>query len=144
MRQFFGAVLLAHVTTAAFAEQDFSTIYPFDGPFDDASFALESEIIGAGLAIDYVANPGDMLARTGPDVGSDIVLFDAAQIFVFCSAVASRKVMEVNPANIAFCPYSIFVTEREGVVEIGFRNYPPGEMQDIQALLDGIASAAAE
>jgi len=121
-----------------------ATVYEFDGDFDDATFVLESEIIGAGLAIDYVANPGNMLARTRADVGSDVVLFDGAQIFVFCSAVLSRKVMEVNPANIAFCPYSIFVTDREGSVEIGFRNFPEGEMQDIQALLDGIVRSATD
>ena len=121
-----------------------ATVYPFDGDFDDATFAVENEIIGAGLVIDYVAHTGDMLARTGPDLGSDVTIFEAADVFLFCSAALSRKVMEIDPANVTFCPYGIFVTDREGVVEIGYRNFPDGPMQDIQSLLDGIARAAAE
>ena len=36
------------------------------------------------------------------------------------------------------------VTDREGAVEIGYRNFPDGGKQEIQSLLDGIARAAAE
>ena len=136
------AAAFALTATTAIAQD--ATTYIFDGDFDDATFAVESEIIGAGLVIDYVAHSGAMLARTGPDLGSDVTLFEAADIFLFCSAVLSRKVMEINPDNITYCPYSIFVTDREGVVKIGFRNFPQGEMQVIQNLLDGIARAAAE
>ena len=105
---------------------------------------MENEIIGKGLTIDYVAHSGEMLARTAADVASDVTLFEAADIFVFCSAVLSRKVMEIDPDDIAYCPYAIFVTDRQGVVRIGFRNFPDGEMQAIQQLLDDIVRAAAE
>jgi len=94
--------------------------------------------------IDYVAHSGAMLARTGPDIGSDVTLFDAADVYLFCSAVLSRQVMEIDPANITYCPYSIYVADREGKVTIGFRNFPDGEMQVIQKLLDDIASSASE
>ncbi len=119
-------------------------VYAFDGSFEDATFAVESEIIGKGLVIDYVAHPGAMLARAGPDLGSDVTLFDAADVYLFCSAVLSRQVMEIDPANIAYCPYSIYVAGREGKVTIGFRNFPDGEMQVIQKLLDDIANSASE
>ena len=119
-----------------------STTYAFDGSFDDATFAVESAIIDKGLVIDYVSHIGDMLNRTGADVGSDKKLFDAANTFLFCSAVLSRKVMEADPANIAYCPYGIFVTDRGGNVEIGYRNMPEGPMQEVQALLDEIAKSA--
>ncbi len=142
MKTVFAAITLAMMTTTGMAQQ--ATVYPFDGDFDDATFAVENEIIGAGLVIDYVAHTGDMLARTGPDLGSDVTIFEAADVFLFCSAALSRKVMEIDPANVTFCPYGIFVTDREGVVEIGYRNFPDGPMQDIQSLLDGIARAAAE
>ncbi len=46
--------------------------------------------------------------------------------------------------NIAHCPYGIFVAEREGAVMVGYRNYPEGEMQEVQALLDGIVREAME
>ena len=142
MKRLFFSLIALMLATPALAQG--ITKYPFDGSFEDASFALESEIIGKGLVIDYIARSGDMLARTGADVGSDVKLFDAADVYLFCSAVLSRKVMEVNPDNIAFCPYGIFIADRNGEVTIGYRNFPEGEMQEIQALLDEIARAAAD
>lgn len=118
------------------------TTYPFDGSFEDATFSVENTIIGQGLVIDYVSHTGDMLARTGKDVGSDVVLFDGADIFLFCSAVLSRKMMEADPMNIAHCPYGIFVADQEGEVVVGYRHYPQGELQEVQSLLDQIAREA--
>ncbi|MFY0691239.1 MAG: DUF302 domain-containing protein [Paracoccaceae bacterium] len=119
-----------------------TTVYMFDGSFDDATFGVESAIVDRGLVIDYVSHTGDMLNRTGGDVGSEKKLFDAADIFIFCSAVLSRKVMEADPMNIAFCPYGIFVADRGGEVMVGYRNYPEGPMQEVQTLLDEIVREA--
>ncbi len=123
---------------------DQATTYSFDGSFEDAAFAVESAIIGRGLVIDYVSHTGEMLNRTAADVGSDKALFKEADIFLFCSAQISRKVMEVDPMNIAHCPYGIFVADRDGAVMVGYRNYPQGEMQDVQSLLDEIVKDALE
>ena len=133
--------VLAALTGPALA-MDGATTYPFDGSFEDATFAVESAIVGKGLVIDYVSHTGEMLDRTKADVGSDVHLFDGADVFLFCSASLSRKVMEADPMNIAHCPYSIFVTDREGTVMIGYRNFPDGPMQEVQALLDEIAQEA--
>lgn len=116
--------------------------YPFDGSFDDATFSVENAIIGRGLVMDYVSHTGDMLNRTGADVGSDMVIFEGADIFLFCSAQLSREVMEADPMNIAYCPYGIFVAERDGEVMVGHRTYPEGEMQKVQTLLDEIIQDA--
>ncbi|MDP5361257.1 MAG: DUF302 domain-containing protein [Paracoccaceae bacterium] len=116
--------------------------YPFDGSFGDAAFSVENAIIGRGLVIDYVSHTGEMLNRTGADVGSDVQLFEAADIFLFCSAQLSREVMEADPMNIAHCPYGIFVAEMDGAVMIGHRTYPEGEMQKVQTLLDDIIQEA--
>jgi uncharacterized protein (DUF302 family) len=140
MKRFLLAACLGVIGTMAVAEG--STVYPFDGSFEDATFSVESAIIGKGLVIDYVSHTGEMLNRTGADVGSDVELFAAADIFVFCSASLSREVMEVDPINIAYCPYGVFVAERDGEVMIGYRNYPEGEMQKVQSLLDDIAREA--
>ncbi len=134
------SVLLA--ATPLLAEE--ATTYPFEGSFEDATFALENAIIGQGLVIDWVSHVGDMLNRTGEDVGSEMTIFDQADIFMFCSAVVSRKVMETDPMNIAHCPYGIFVTDKDGAVEVGYRNLPDGAMQEVQALLDGIVREAVE
>ncbi len=115
---------------------------PFDGSFDDATFAVESAIVGQGLVIDYVSHVGDMLRRTGADVGSDKQIFAAADIFIFCSAKISREVMEADPMNIGFCPYGIFVAEDDNGVMVGYRSYPDGPMQKVQTLLSGIVEEA--
>ncbi len=116
--------------------------YAFDGDFDDATFGVESAIVGQGLVIDFVSHTGEMLERTRADAGSDVTLYDNADIFLFCSAVVSRQVMEADPGNIVYCPYAIFVTDRDGQVEIGYRTYPEGPMQQVQSLLDDIAKEA--
>lgn len=140
MKYLFICALLGMGATQATAQE--AVTYSFEGSFDDATFAVENAIIGEGLVIDYVSYTGDMLARTAADVGSDKVLFEGADIFLFCSAQLSREVMEVDPMNIAHCPYGIFVAEREGAVMVGYRTYPEGEMQKVQALLDRIVQEA--
>ena len=133
----------ALVVAQGAAASDGAVARVFDGSFDDATFAVETAIVGRGLVIDYVSHTGEMLDRTGADVGSEVKLFEAADIFLFCSAVLSRKVMEADPMNIAHCPYGIFVAERDGQVLVGHRTYPDGPMQEVEALLDSILSDVA-
>lgn len=119
--------------------------YNTDESFDDVVFGLESAILDAGLVIDSVSHTGEMLERTRADLGSDVVLFQNADVFSFCSAKISREVMEDDPMNIVFCPYDIFVMVRPdtpNVTTIGFRTYPDGAMKKVEALLDGIARNA--
>lgn len=126
--------------TALFADEAF--IYPFDGSFDDATFAVESAIVDQGLVIDYVSHVGEMLNRTGSDVGSDAVIFKNADIFLFCSAVISRQVMEKDPMNITHCPYGIFVMENDDGVMVGHKDYPDGSMQAVENLMQQIVAEA--
>lgn len=141
------ALIAAALVTApaiASAQESDATTYPFDGSFEDATFAVENAIISEGLVIDHVSHVGEMLARTGADVGSDVKIFDGADVYLFCSANLSRKVMEADPMNLRFCPYSVFVMDRDGAVTVGYRNMPQGPMQEVQALLDKIATSAVE
>ncbi|MFT5743857.1 MAG: hypothetical protein ACI86S_001934 [Paracoccaceae bacterium] len=140
MKRFLLAACLSVAGTLAVAED--ATTYTFDGSFDDATFSVENAIVGKGLVIDYVSHTGEMLNRTAADVGSDVEIFAAADIFLFCSAALSREVMEADHMNIAHCPYGIFVAEKDGEVLIGHRNYPEGEMQKVQSLLDEIIQEA--
>lgn len=135
-------VLSALICCAAPVLAQEAITYPFNGSFEDATFSVENAIVGQGLVIDYVSHTGEMLNRTAGDVGSETKLFDAADVFLFCSAVLSRKVMEADPMNIAYCPYGIFVADREGQVVVGYRGYPQGPMQEVQALLDEIVQKA--
>ncbi|MCE8517288.1 DUF302 domain-containing protein [Ruegeria pomeroyi] len=136
-----GAVIA--LTAGAASAQDAVT-YTTTENFEDVTFGLESAIVGRGLVIDSVSHVGDMLERTRADVGSDVVLFEDAKVFSFCSAALSRKVMEADPMNIVFCPYGIFVAKQPGSdeVTIGFRQFPEGPMQEVQTLLDEIAREA--
>ena len=139
-RNLAGAFVLS--LAAPVMAQSQAITYAFYGSFDDAIFGVESAILGAGLVIDYVSHTGEMLERTGQDLGREVKIFDAADIFLFCSAVVSRRMMEADPMNVAHCPYSIFVTDREGQVIIGYRRYPDGIMQEVQALLDSLVQDA--
>ena len=143
MKRFVLALTCALAATPGIAA-DQAITYPYDGSFEDATFAVESAIVGRGLVIDYVSHTGEMLSRTAADVGSDVELFREADIFLFCSAVLSRQVMEADPMNIAHCPYGIFVADQGGDVMIGYRQYPAGDMQQVQALLDDIVREAME
>ena len=136
------AVILVAISAASQAFSQGMTTYSVDDSFEDVTFAVESAIVDRGLVVDYISHVGDMLARTGADVGSDVKLFDAADVFIFCSAVTSRKVMEADPMNIGYCPYGIFVADHGDEVIVGFRNYPEGAMQEVQTLLDGIVKEA--
>lgn len=142
MKQTVFAAIIGMMAVPAMAQEVVTT--PFNGSFEDATFAVENAIVGEGLVIDFTSHVGEMLNRTGADVGSDVKIFDAADIFLFCSAQVSREVMEVNPMNIAHCPYSIFVADQDGEVVIGHRTYPEGEMQKVETLLDGIVKSALE
>lgn len=136
---------LALIALPVLAAADGAVTYDTDQSFDDVIFGLESAILDAGLVIDSVSHVGEMLERTRVDIGSDVVLFTQADVYSFCSAALSRKVMEADPMNIRFCPYDIFVMVRPDLPDtttIGFNSFPEGEMKEIEALLDGIARAA--
>lgn len=129
--------------TAVFA-QDVIT-YKTSDSFEDVAFGLESAILDQGLLIQGVSHVGDMLDRTGADVGSDVTVFLAADVYSFCSAILSRKVMEIDPMNLKYCPYNIFVAQMPDAPDetiIGFRTFPEGPMQEVQTLLDDIVKSA--
>lgn len=137
------ALLVAFLLAAPAARAgEEAVVHPFDGSFDDAAFAVETAIVGRGLVVDHVSHVGEMLARTGADLGSDVTLFTQADVFLFCSAVLSRKVMEADPLNIVHCPYGVFVAERDGEVIVGHRRYPEGAMQEVETLLEDIVQEA--
>ncbi|MGH8765293.1 MAG: DUF302 domain-containing protein [Burkholderiales bacterium] len=121
--------------------------------FEDVRDDLRLAIEGRGLLIDTHSFIHRMLERTGRDVGSTRRIYADAEAFVFCSAVASRKSMEADPANIAFCPYSMLVyatAQDPGKVHVAYRRpwRPDGSpaskaaLDEVETLLDGIAREA--
>ncbi len=136
------AIVAALAGLAANVQAQEAVTLSFGGSFEDATFAVENAIVNRGLVIDYVSHVGEMLNRTGADVGSDQEVFAAADVFLFCSAVLSREVMEADPMNIAHCPYGIFVADDGNTVLVGYRTYPEGAMQQVQSLLAEIVEEA--
>jgi uncharacterized protein (DUF302 family) len=116
---------------------------------DDLKAAIESR----GLVVDYQAQIGRMLERTGKDVGSERKIYADAQTLQFCSARLSRKTMEADPAHVVMCPYAIAVwatAARPDQVFVGYRRtaMPGGgpasrdALLEVDALLDAIAREA--
>lgn len=144
MKKLFAITAAAVLAAAPVLAADAVT-YTTDETFDDVIFGLESAIEGRGLVIDAISHTGDMLERTREATGSDVVLFTKADIYGFCSASLSRKVMEADFTNVRFCPYHIFVYVRPDTPDetvIGFQSFPEGPMKEVEALLDSIAREA--
>ena len=139
-------------TTPALASD--VTEYVVEAEYEDVRQDLGDAVINRGYKIDYNAFVGDMLARTSQDVGGKKSLYEHAELIQFCSAVLSRNAMEADPANIAFCPYVLFVYERsdeKGKIRVGFRRLDETGSSDskkalaaINAVLDEIVQEAAD
>lgn len=123
------------------------------GSFAEARQALVDAIVNRGYKIDYEAFVGDMLTRTGEDVGSARPIYKDAQFVQFCSAVLSREAMEADASNLAYCPYVLFIYERADTpdeVRVGFRRLPAvgdeaskAALEKVNAVLDDIIEEAA-
>lgn len=140
----FGSFLSA--TPLMAADKGFETRESTE-PFSDVVQAVEDGIINRGYKIDYHGFIGDMLKRTASDVGAEKELYEDAEFFTFCSAVLSRKMMEAEAEDIAYCPYVIFVYSEAGdadTVTVGYRRLPEGGVRDeINAMLSEIVVDAA-
>jgi len=146
MRLIVALALIALGSTGTVAQERGVTSYSLTGSFEDATFGIETALVDRGFVVDHVSHVGEMLNRTGADVGATRQIYSQASVYLFCSAVLSRKMMEADPANIGHCPYGIFAYEladSPGTVRIGYRNMPEGPMQEVQQLLDQIAREAA-
>jgi uncharacterized protein (DUF302 family) len=130
--------------TGAIANAGEMISFSSDYSFDDVTFGLESAILDRGLKIDHISHVGEMLNRTAADVGTEVEVYSTADVYSFCSATISRQVMELDPMNIVYCPYTIFVAhinETDEVV-VGFNDYPDGDMDIVEDLLNGIVREA--
>jgi uncharacterized protein (DUF302 family) len=118
--------------------------------YQDVRLDLEAAIIAEGLKIDLVGDIGGMLKRTGPDVGSNVPVYKNAEFFAFCSAKLSRAMMERDPANMAQCPYVVFLYQREATlkeVTVGYRKLKvegraAKTLEEINKMLDRIVKKA--
>jgi uncharacterized protein (DUF302 family) len=98
------------------------------GEFGDVKERVLHAIENRGLVLNYTARIGAMLERTGKDTGAARRIYGDAEMLEFCSARLSRDMMEADPRNIVFCPYSIAIytlPKEKDKVYIAYRR--PGE-----------------
>jgi len=121
--------------------------------FNDARDDLVTAIQNRGLVIDHTSHIHKMLERTKKDIGAKKTVYKEGQSFSFCSALLSRKTMEADPHNMAFCPYTVVIYATAAdpkTVHVAYRRpYRSGgsaasraSLKDIENLLDGIAREA--
>jgi uncharacterized protein (DUF302 family) len=127
-------------------------VYESDATFDDVLEALKLAIEERGMYINNVMHMGEMLERTGKDLGMDTPIYGRAESIEFCSAVLSREMTSEEPARIVNCPFIISVYTlpgREGATFIAHREIPKDEvegsavMAKVADMLKGVADAAA-
>ena len=145
-------ILLFSGTPVAFAAGDLMAVFTKVGSFDDIREAVDMAITGRGLVVNNVSHIGEMLERTGKDLGDSKQIFVKAEALEFCSAVVSRKMMEADPNNIVFCPYviSIYVVpEKPNEVRVAYRKpqivgSPASQkaLKTVDELLSGIVKEA--
>lgn len=126
--------------------------YATEGKFENVKEDLLLAIQGKGLVVDHTSHIHDMLERTGKDLGMTKTVFRQGEAYSFCSAVVSRKMMEADPHNIAFCPYVITVyalPNEPNRVYVAYRRPTPvgsdaskRSLKAVEDLLDGIVREA--
>jgi len=131
---------------------DVRVTYKVKAKFDDVRDQLKTAINGKGIKINNVSHIGEMLIRTGKDLGFKKVVYTNAQAFEFCSSTVSRETMEADPHNIVFCPYIISIYEpanEAGTIYMSYRrptiigsDASKKALQDVEKLLDEIAQEA--
>jgi len=140
MMRFISAFILAVFIPASLAAQDRLSIIVNDS-YGDMMIAVESAILAKGLTIDNINHVGTMLNRTADDVNAAENVYLDASIFTFCASVLTREVVALDPTNIAYCPYSIYVfttVEDPEKTTIGVPIYLYPEMDAINDLLRDI------
>jgi len=135
-------------TTAIAAGPDHIKLYTVKRDFETVKEDIGIAIANQGLVVDHTSNVSAMLERTGKDLGTTKQVFGNAGSMQFCSAGVSRRTVEADPSNIAFCPYIIFyytLPQDPKTVYVGYRRplssgpkASRAALREIETLLDAI------
>ncbi|MDX1592606.1 MAG: DUF302 domain-containing protein [Gammaproteobacteria bacterium] len=119
-----------------------------EGIFADVRFNLENAIIGEGLVESGTSRVGEMLERTGRDLGTTSV-YGEAVVVEFCSAPLTQALTDADPHDLVHCPYRIAVytlRARPGTVYLAYPRPTAGgatpEREAIEALLRRVIEGA--
>ena len=109
MKKLLAVCAMLCLPLTALAAEGYSVLFKAQGSYQDVRDNLQMAIEGKGLKITNTNHIGEMLDRTGKDIGQTRQVYENAEQFEFCSATVSRQMMEADPHAIVMCPYSIVV-----------------------------------
>lgn len=123
MNKIIAVLSLLCMPVAGFAAESYTVLFKSHGTFSDVRDQVQSAIEGKGLKINNNSKIGEMLDRTGKDLGTTKPIYGQAEQFDFCSASISRKMMEADPHAIVMCPYliSVYTVPKDKHVYIAYR-----------------------
>ena len=121
-----GAIALGLLAAASgvLAQTDAVVEVSARGSFEDVKQMLVLAIENRGLVVNHQSQVGEMLERTGKDLGASKRIYERAELVEFCSANLSRQVMEADPRLLAFCPFGVGIytlPDEPGTVHLVYR-----------------------
>jgi uncharacterized protein (DUF302 family) len=87
---------------------------------EDLLMAIEAQ----GFVVGAIGDLGTSLARSAPDLGHQSVYL-SAEYFNFCPAAIAHELVAADPANLAYCPFQMFLYEaaaKPGTIVVGYRH----------------------
>lgn len=147
-----GAFATICIAFAAQAPAQEYAVYESESGFEDVMDALKLAIQERGMYINNVMHMGEMLDRTGKDLGMDEQIYTHADSIEFCSAVLSRRMTAENPMRIVNCPFIVAVytlPDQPDTTYVAHRVIPAAEtenstvMQEVADMLKAVAEGAA-
>jgi uncharacterized protein (DUF302 family) len=143
---------IASIAVAFAVQAEDYAVYESESGFEDVMDALELAIQERGMSINNVMHIGEMLERTGKDLGMDEQIYTHADSIEFCSAVLSRKMAAENPTRIVNCPFIVAVytlPDQPDTTYLVHRLIPASEtessavMREVADMLEAVAEGAA-
>ncbi len=110
------------------------------GSFDDVKQQLVLAIENRGLIVNHESKVGEMLERTGKDLGAANRIYVRAEVLEFCSAALSRQVMEADPRLLALCPYGVGIYSLPGELNRVHLVYRRAALEGSRACGAGLAA----
>lgn len=112
-----------------------------DAEFSDVVIDIENAILNKGFVIDFNGDIAKMLERTSNGSNDSQAVYKYAKFWQFCSSQFTRQMVEINPENIAYCPFVIFAYETvsdPGQVIVGFQPLVVGKDDDTLGMTNTI------
>lgn len=134
------------------AAESGAVVYRSEAAFEDVLEGLKAAILERGMYINNVMDLGEMLERTGRDLGRNEAIYTQAKTVEFCSATLSREMTLEDPARLVNCPFIVSVyrlPDQPGVTYVAHREMSDAQiagspaMSRIATMLKDIAEAAA-